>query len=641
MALLLGLMMILAPAMGVPSEEMLQDTLKSIIVSTMAMGILAVFLWQQRHSPDSLYLWHRVLWLPLGLVGYALCSMAWSHTYLGAVEAIRWWVFAVILWLGMNAVTDEHEDLMLWGVHWGVTIASIWTAWQFWGNFSFFAQGPNPASTFVNRNFFAEYAVCALPYSVYLALKVRDYRETLSVSAGVAFNICALMMTGTRSALLALALLCCVAPFVVGRFWAHWAVAQWGRTKNAFVLLSAMLTLITLGSLPTTNSALLAEFGPVTALERAYGRMTSIGSSAEYTSGSFSIRSGMWVATARMITAHPLAGVGAGAWEIEIPKYQDPSSPNETDYYAHNEFLQLVSEYGLAGVIFLLVLAYYLVRIAFSTWSNRRQFKPSDRMLRAASLGSILMLLVVSNAGFPWRMASTGALFALSLCLLAATDARGVGIDARSFSLMTFSITMLRFGLGIAVVSFILATYLSVRAAMAEQHLVRGLKLALTVERSANPYSSRWNTTKADVQDLVKGGIALNPHYRKLTPAIGDSLARWGDWKMALFVWESVLASRPHVISMISNSARAHLELGNVPKALQYLEQAKSLQPESPTVVALEVDILLHGGQAATARQRIESFLEKHPLNGALYQAALRAGIAQPFLQEQLDQWQK
>ena len=639
MALLLGLMMILAPAMGVPSEEMLQDTLKSIIVSTMTMGILAVFLWQLRSSRDSLYLWHRVLWLPLGLVGYALCSTVWSHAYLGAVEAIRWWVFAVILWLGMNAVADDHEDLILWGVHWGVTIASIWTAWQFWGNLSFFAQGPNPSSTFVNRNFFAEYAVCALPYSVYLALKVRDYRETLSVSVCVAFNICALMMTGTRSALLALALLCCLAPFVVRGFWAHWAVAQWGRTKNVFVLLCAMLTLITLGSLPTTNSALLAEFGPVTALQRAYGRMTSIGTSAEYTSGSFSIRSGMWVATARMINAHPLMGVGAGAWEIEIPKYQDPRSPNETDYYAHNEFLQLVSEYGLAGATFLLGLAYYLARVAVSVWSRQGQFNPTDCMLRAASFGSILMLLVVSNAGFPWRMASTGALFALSLSLLAATDAR-VRIDARTFRFQVFGKTMLRLGLTIAVVSFIFATYLSVRAAMAEHYLVRGLKLALTVERSSNPYSSRWNATKVNVQELVKRGIELNPHYRKLTPAIGDSLARWGDWKTALFVWESVLASRPHVISMISNSARAHLELGNVPKALQYLEQAKSLQPESPTVVALEVDILLQGGQVATARRRIESFLEKHPLNGTLYQAALRAGIAQPFLQEKLDRLQ-
>ena len=634
-------MMLLAPAMGVPSEEMLQDTLKSIIVSTMAMGTLVVYLWRQRRLVDTrTFLWHRVLWLPLGLAAYALGSMAWSQPYLAAVESIRWWVFAVILWLGMNACADEHEDLVLWGVHWGVSIASIWTAWQFWGNLSFFAQGPNPASTFVNRNFFAEYAVCALPYSVYLALKVRDYRETLSVGAGVAFNICALMMTGTRSALLALALLGLLTPLIVQRFWALWGVAQWGRTKNAIALAVALLTVIGLGSLPTANTALKADFGAVNALQRAYSRIASVGSSSEYTTGSFSIRSSMWAATARMIEANPVAGVGAGAWEVEIPKYQNVGTLNEPDYYAHNEFLQLVAEYGLIGVAFLAGLGIYLVSAARSVWSKQGPQSPSDQMLRAAAVGSILMLLVVSNAGFPWRMASTGALFALSLALLAATDAKGTGKAGGHFRFTSWGSGTVRLGLGIGMACFALAAYLSVRAAMAERYLVRSLKLALTVERSADPYSAAWLRTKTDVQRLVQKGIALNPHYRKLTPAVGDSLARWGDWKNALVVWESVLASRPHVVSLMCNSARAHLELGNPNKARQYLEQAKALQPESLTVVGLEVEILLRDGQRQAARQRIDSFLEKHSLDVAANRAALLAGIAEPFRHEMRRQLQ-
>jgi hypothetical protein len=36
----------------------------------------------------------------------------------------------------------------------------------------------------------------------------------------------------------------------------------------------------------------------------------------------------------------------------------------------------------------------------------------------------MLMFLIISNAGFPWRMASTGALFALMLAILGASDAR-------------------------------------------------------------------------------------------------------------------------------------------------------------------------------------------------------------------------
>lgn len=86
-AIVFALAVFLAPAMGVPHEEMLQDTLKSIIVAFAALGAALLFFWQQRRRSQPLR-WHAVLWLPLLLMAYALGSMAWSHTYLGAVEAI-------------------------------------------------------------------------------------------------------------------------------------------------------------------------------------------------------------------------------------------------------------------------------------------------------------------------------------------------------------------------------------------------------------------------------------------------------------------------------------------------------------------------------------------------------------------------
>ena len=85
----------LLPALGVPSELMLQDTLKSAVA---AFGILIaafVFFWQQRKRTEPL-LWHGLVWLPLALMAYALGSMVWSHTYLAGVEAIRWFLLSQI-----------------------------------------------------------------------------------------------------------------------------------------------------------------------------------------------------------------------------------------------------------------------------------------------------------------------------------------------------------------------------------------------------------------------------------------------------------------------------------------------------------------------------------------------------------------
>ena len=96
---LLAWVMFLVPALGVPSELMLQDTLKSALVAFGTLGAAVVFFWQQRNRTEPL-LWHGLVWLPLVLMAYALGSMVWSHTYLAGVEAIRWFLLALLLWLG-------------------------------------------------------------------------------------------------------------------------------------------------------------------------------------------------------------------------------------------------------------------------------------------------------------------------------------------------------------------------------------------------------------------------------------------------------------------------------------------------------------------------------------------------------------
>ena len=200
---LLALMMLLAPALGVPHEEMLQDTLKSIVVSFMALGGALLFFWQQRWRREPLR-WHAVMWLPLALMAYALGSMAWSHTYLAGVEAIRWFVFSVLLWLGLNTLSRENLPTLAWGIHAGAVVASLWTALQFWVDFRFFPQGAPPASTFVNRNFFAEFAVCTLPFAALLLARARQSSQVAVLAASSGFVVVAILMTGTRSALAAM-----------------------------------------------------------------------------------------------------------------------------------------------------------------------------------------------------------------------------------------------------------------------------------------------------------------------------------------------------------------------------------------------------------------------------------------------------
>lgn len=600
----LALAIFLAPALGVPSELMLQDTLKSIIVSFAALLSALLFFWRQGSDARTVR-WHPVLWLPLLLMAYALGSMAWSHTYLAAVEAIRWFVFALLAWLGLNTLARDRLPWLAWGIHAGAVVASLWTALQFWVDFRLFPQGPNPASTFVNRNFFAEFAVCTLPFSALLLARARSSAAAVALAASTALVVVAILMTGTRSALIALWLqLLVVLPLVGWRLFAGRRDAgdpgrrgddgplldrpRWPAGRRAIVAAVLLGGVAGMGLVPSGNARIQSEALGTTALERSFKRTASI----QPGDPSLQIRRVMWKATLRVIEARPLTGVGAGAWEVDVPLYQPDSQQLETDYYVHNEVLQLLAEYGLAGALFLAGLFGYLLLAAHRTWRLAGGPQAGEGPWRAAALSSLLALLVVSNVGFPWRMAATGALFALGLALLAASDAR-LGLAGR-FGTRRLAWNGRRNTLALAATlgGLALAAFITQQAAEVERKIVQASQIALRISASGRPNDPRWAAAKARLLELTREAVAITPHYRKITPIVADELAAWGDWRNATWIWESVLQSRPYVVAILTNAARGHAAMNQPEQAFEYLARAKAIAPQAPSVLSLEVILL-------------------------------------------------
>ncbi len=634
----------LAPALGVPFEEMIQDTLKSMIVSFGVLAAALVLFWHGRQQNEALR-WHPVMGLPLMLMLYALGSMAWSHTYLAGVEAVRWFIFSLLLWLGVNRFNRQNFPVLASAIHWGAVVASLWVMLQFLVDFQFFPQGPNPASTFVNRNFFAEFVVSTLPFSVWFVLSARGPAQIALRSFFVAFNLVAVMMTGTRSALLALAVLLLLLPLVLRRFRAQLESANWSRADWRMAWVIFAVSLVALGSVPTGNPNLRKEERGNSALQRTFQRAASLSATDEFTTGSSGVRLVLWKSTLQMVQARPLTGVGAGAWEADVPLYQLPGAQLETDFYAHNEYLQLLAEYGAVGWIFLLLLLIYLARAVWTTVLNSTQNPASpDGLIRAVALMSLPALLLVSAVGFPWRLASTGALFAVALALLAATDSRGHEsqsgesparesraawfgrLDSTSFAVDSRAATA---GLLAVGACLLLAVYISVQAARAEFNIVRATKLALTISASGDVNNPKWNGTKERIVALLQEGIAINPHYRKITPMVADEFARWGDWKTAIWIWQSVLASRPHVVAMLTNIARGYSNQGDMATAFDYVERARKIAPQASSVASVEAVLLSQSGQDDKAKTMMRQALASGIFDLDMVNAAFNLGSRQ------------
>lgn len=611
----------LVPALGVPSQLVLQDTLKSAVLALGVLLTALVFFWQQRQRTAPL-LWHGVVVLPLVLMAYALGSMVWGHAYLAGVEAIRWFILSLLLWLGLNLLKRHTLCTVLWGLHAGVVVASLWVALQFWFDWGFFPQAAFPASTFVNRNFYAEYAVCALPLSTWLLLTTRNTRWLPALAASVGLVALAILMTGTRSALVALLLMVAVVAGVVLRYHTQLAIPLWSRLNRGLVAGALVLVIAGLGSVPSSTPRVVSEGLGTTAMARSFVRTASLAKATEYTEGSFSIRALMWMSTARMVQAHPWSGVGAGAWEVQIPLYQRTDAVWETDYYAHNEYLQLLSEYGLpVGGLFLAFLLSYLLVSAGNTWLMQRD--DGEAPLRALTLGSLLALLLVSNAGFPWHLASTGALFMLCLGILASSDARLAHNDAFFARPLPRSPSSSRLALVPLGGALLLAVYITLQAVQAERKIVSAITdTGLLAKTPPSGTAGRL----AVLLRNVRGGIAINPHYRKLTPIVADNLAAMGDWGNAVWIWQSVVDSRPNVTAIWINLAQGYSRLGQADNALRALNQVKRLQPDKPVTRELEALVLSRIGQADKAERLLNGYYDRSEFTFEMLQSGYVIG---------------
>jgi tetratricopeptide (TPR) repeat protein len=607
-------MMFMVPAMGVPSEELLQDTLKSILVSLFTLSAAFVFFAVPKPERNSIQL-HAGMLLPVALMVYALVSMVWSHRYLAGVEAVRWFVIALIIFLVANTATLPRTARIAWGIQWGALTASLWTALQYWFDLGLFPQGAPPASTFINRNFFAEFLVCALPFSMLLAQQATSKWRTGLLASSLGIQVSALMMAGTRSALVGLiVLMALVCVFSATKIY---QTKVWPfRTRLFLITFLTLAIVMVMGLIPGKNPQINLETGGTTSIQRALFRTSTVVQPTEYTQGSMSIRASLWRTTGGMIAHHWLAGVGAGAWEVYEPLFQSPDKYLETDYYAHNDILQLVSEYGVVGWLFLSGLVSYLLLAVKLTWRQRLGRHPNEIPPRMAALTSLGMLFLVSNAGFPMRLATTCAMFAVCIGLLMASDFR-IHLERPSGFLRTITWRKAQSTLALIGTSgcICIALYIAGLAIVCESKFTRALKAALTISQSSQPGDPRWDSVKTKILEWTREGIAINPHYRKLTPSVADALASWGDWANAQFIWESTIQSRPYVSGILMNLARSQIDAGNFEQARQYLKRSQALQPLSVPNSSLQVLLLARTNQSSNARILVRNLLQSGRFN--------------------------
>jgi O-antigen ligase len=120
-------------------------------------------------------------------------------------------------------------------------------------------------------------------------------------------------------------------------------------------------------------------------------------------------RGWIWKDTLAMIKAHPVVGIGLGAFATAYPIYSQ-SDGSLTVGQAHNDYLQVFAEGGLVGGTLVVWFIYSLFRASARGWQAR------DPLLSGLALGasaSIFGMLVHSLFDFNLQLPSHALLFLL------------------------------------------------------------------------------------------------------------------------------------------------------------------------------------------------------------------------------------
>jgi O-antigen ligase len=263
---------------------------------------------------------------------------------------------------------------------------------------------------FVNRNHFAGFLELGIGLAGGLLIGRGTRREWLAVYASALLVMCAgLVLSASRGGFLALG---AELVFLVAIAAPGWNREQGGEKSRAGLLARAAAALL-LGAGAIGGAVWLVGSEGLVAKFSQLEKETQQDSLDKYS------RRDIWNASWQMIKAHPIVGVGLGAFQFAYTRY-DLSSGSQRVEQSHNDYLQILADGGVIGGVLALAFLELLFLHGFLQANSRDQRR---RALVLGALTGCFAIAVHSFVDFNLQVTVNAQLF-LALCALATAEKR-------------------------------------------------------------------------------------------------------------------------------------------------------------------------------------------------------------------------
>jgi len=347
------------------------------------------------------------LYLPIfGFIVWSFITLFWVEDgYSASVMLAQFVSYALIFFIIINVFEKKSVMSIVRALVAVMSVVSFVGLLQYYFSDihivkNLFSQTAGPGSTFANKNMASHFIVMTLPLAYVLLLSARDKFNIVIYSIASSIGSWYLIYTFARQAYVAMSVeLLILLLVIVLDYWKNKSNSLLKTTAHKKSKGIALITILLLLSLAAnfTNKGWDSELNSNLKTDRIQSIVDTKNNP----------RLPAWRNTIEMVKDHPVIGVGVGQWESAYPLYYDRIMKdtifNEKSRLKrlHNEYLEVLANFGLVGYGFLLWLLYLIVRRVLSVLLD------SSNNNRDSVLAMILGLTgfgVVAMFSFPIRV---------------------------------------------------------------------------------------------------------------------------------------------------------------------------------------------------------------------------------------------
>jgi O-antigen ligase len=433
---------------------------------------------------------------------------------------------------------------------------------------------------FAHKNMFSQILFLAFSFAVYGIYYFKNHWRTAAVF-GAAFNLLLIVALMTRSVWVAM---------VVSTALTFLAYQFFFRKKVEGRLLPKPVIYALSGIIIAAAAAffLFARLDPDSSIKKHITEAT------DFTSGNTYHRLNIWKKSIPIVKEHPVLGVGAGNWKIEVSKYNVALYYNDRGWVVprrtHNDYINVVTETGLLGLLVFLsmfgVLLFYLIK------NIKRAENRNDKLFAIILFFALIGYMTFSFFSFTKERTESQILLNLIFAFIIYEYTRIKNPDGTR----SLNNSKVRTVAAIALLPLFFTAYSAQQRLKVEEavHKVYAYSKANSKQAVQLSYSL--------VKDLRSPFISLSPMNDPLYSLQGINMLKL---KMNIHeiakVYEKALDDFPFHVKTLNEAAYVQSLAGNDSLALRYSAQAFEYAPDNRKVHLDHVVYLEKAGKSDEA----------------------------------------